>query len=72
MIEMVGRDLFMRHTSTDGQSYVHCHRTWNAELFISSQQDAVARVNADAAKKGEPAGAKAEQITEAQYLKEKK
>lgn len=73
-LEMPGRDIFMRHTNTDGKAYVMNHRVWDAERFIASQQQAVAKLNADArqANPPKPALAKAEQITDDQYRKERK
>lgn len=60
---MNSRDIYMRHTGKDGNSYVQSHRVWDAERFILSQEESAKR---------EGGRAKAEQITEEQYLKEKK
>ena len=69
-LALVGRDIYMRHTSADGGSYVQCHRVWDAARFIASQAGAAAKVNAD--QKGDsPRLAKAVQITEDQYRKER-
>lgn len=72
-IELVGRDIYMRHTAADGKSYVQEHRVWCAERFIASQHAAAAKLNADAcsANPSQSALAKAEQITEEQYRKER-
>ena len=69
---MNARTIYMRHTSAEGKSYVNEHRVWDADKFIASQQKAADSVNADHAKKhGAPGKAKAEQITQDQYTKEK-
>ncbi len=68
---MVCRDLFMRHTDTNGHSWVQCHRVWNAQRFIAAQAAAAAQLNA-AVKGDAPRLAKAEQITEEAYRKEGK
>ena len=66
------RTIFMRHTSSEGKSYVNEHRVWDADKFIASQQEAADAINADHAKKnnGKAGKAKAEQITQDQYVKE--
>lgn len=69
-VEMTTRDLWMRHTGVDGQSYVAEHRVWDAERFVAAQQRAAANLNAQQ-KPDQPRLAKAEQITEEQYRKEK-
>lgn len=69
-VEITTRDIWMRHTDVAGKSYVAEHRVWDAQLFAASQQKAAANLNADQ-KKGQPRLAKAEQITEEQYRKEK-
>lgn len=70
---MNARTIYMRHTSAEGNSYVNEHRVWDANKFIASTKKAADAVNADHAKKnGGAAGkAKAEQITEEQYAKER-
>jgi hypothetical protein len=67
------RTIYMRHTSAEGNSYVNEHRVWDADKFIASQQKAAEVVNADHAKKndGQVGKAKAEQITQDQYAKER-
>lgn len=63
---MLGRDIYLRHTNTAGVSFVQCHRVWDAERFIASQQAAAAKLNEDV--KGDlPRLAKVEQITDKQY-----
>ena len=71
---LIGRDIYMRHTAVDGNSYVQTHRVWDADRFVAAQQCEAARLNA-AAKEDDPkarALAKAEQITEAQFNHERK
>jgi len=69
-IEMVARDIFVRHTATDGTSTVQQHRVWDADRFMATRQADAAKLNADV--KGEaPRKAKAEQITEDQYRAER-
>jgi hypothetical protein len=70
-LEMNGRDIYLRHTDTDGHSYVREHR--DAERFIASQQQAAGRLNADALNEVPPKPAKAQvqQITDDQYRKER-
>lgn len=69
-LELMGRDLWLRHTGTDGKSHVMQHRVWDADRFVASQQAAVAKVNAD--QKGDAKHtARVEQITEEQYRAER-
>jgi hypothetical protein len=68
---LIGRDIYLRHTATDGKSFVQEHRCWDADRFIASQQQAAAKVNADT-KPGTPRLAKVEQITANQYRTERK
>lgn len=69
-LEMMGADLWMRHTGTDGKSYVQHHRVWDRERFTNEQQKAARDVN-EKLDAGKPRLAKAEPITEDQYRKEK-
>lgn len=69
-LELMGRDLWLRHTGTDGKSHVMQHRVWDAARFLASQQAAVAKVNADQ-KSDAKHTARVEQITEEQYRKER-
>lgn len=64
------RDFWLRHTDTDGKSYVREHRVWDGELFLASQQDAARNLN-EGQKPGKSRLAKVEQITQEQYLKER-
>lgn len=70
-LEMMGHDVYMRHTGPDGKSYVQQHRCWDTALFVTSAEKAAHDVNA---KEKDPAkrNAKAEQITDDQYRKERK
>lgn len=64
------REIYLRHASTNGESYDSSHFVWSADRFIAAQQEAAAGLNADQPK-GAPRLAKVEQITKEQYLKEK-
>ncbi len=44
---MAGRDLYLKHTSTDGQSAVRCHRVWDADKFLLTQQGDAHKANAE-------------------------
>jgi len=69
-IEMVARDIFVRHTATDGNSFVQQHRVWDAERFMAARHADAAKLNGEV--KGDaPRKAKAEQITEDQYRAER-
>lgn len=70
-MEMVGFDLFIRHTDTDGNSVVRMHRVWDKERFIAARQDEAASENAKV-KGDKPRKARADHITEDQYKKERK
>ncbi len=67
---IVGRDIYMRHTDTEGRSYVNEHRVWDAKKFVNSQAKAAADLNANVKGDGKRL-AKAEQITKAVYLAER-
>jgi hypothetical protein len=67
-----GRDMYVRHTNTDGRSYVHLHRVWSGSRFILARETEAANLNAEALRKEKPALAKAEQITEDQFHNERK
>jgi hypothetical protein len=64
------RDIYIRHTDTNGNAAVRCHRVWDAKRFIDSQQREAAASN-HGADEGAKRLAKAEQITEEQYRKER-
>lgn len=68
---MSARDIYMRHTSPEGNSYVMEHRVWDAQRFIASCEAAALSVN-EKQEAGKPRKAKAEQITREQYLAERK
>lgn len=71
MNTLLGRDIFLRHTTSSGDSYVMSHRVWDAERFIASQQAAADKVN-EQAKDDTQRKARVEQITAEQYEKERK
>ncbi len=71
MLSTAGHDLYMRYTNAAGKSYVQAHRVWDKTLFIETQQRAAEKTNQDQ-KQGQPRLAKAEQITQEQYAKERK
>ncbi|WP_406626140.1 hypothetical protein [Acidovorax sp. SDU_ACID1] len=60
--EFTPRDVYARHTSKEGNSYVARHRVWSAGRFFAARA-------AEAAKEG--GKARCDQITEDQYLKER-
>lgn len=60
---LAARDIYMRHTTKDGNSYVFEHRVWDADRFLAAQSDAARQLGGKA---------KAEQITREQYLAERK
>jgi hypothetical protein len=64
------REIYARITGVDGNTYVSSHLVWDANKFIEAQQKAAADANAKQPA-GQPRKAKAEQITEDQYLKER-
>lgn len=67
---MQPRDIYLRHTSTTGSSYVQQHRVWDADRFIAGAQSEAAKANAEV--KDGSGKAKAEQITEDQYHHERR
>lgn len=44
-LEMVGQDLYLRHTDENGRSHVVEHRVWDAETFLTACQRAANKVN---------------------------
>lgn len=60
------RDIWLRHTATNGKSHVQEHRVWDGDKFVKSQQADAADMNAKV-KDPAPRNAKVEQITEEQY-----
>ena len=70
MATLTGRDIHLRHTDTQGKSFVQEHRVWDADRFIAAQQEAAQKLNADQ-KPGAPRLAKVEQITVDQYRTER-
>lgn len=69
-LAMLGRDIFVRHTATNGVAYVQQHRTWDADRFIIARQLEAEKMNAEV-KDGGKRLAKAEQITEEQFRRER-
>jgi hypothetical protein len=69
--ETVGFDIFMRYTSTDGKITVRQQRVWDKGLFLQSRQEEAGKENLQV-QGANPRKAKAEQIAEAQYRKERK
>lgn len=63
---MNARDIFMRYTDANGGTSVQRHRVWDADRFVAARQ-------AEATKERNKEGGRnaAEQITEAQFLKER-
>lgn len=68
---MTTRDIWIRHTDVNGATYPQCHRVWDGDRFVASQQEAAEKLNADQ-KPGLPRKARAEQITEEQFNAERK
>lgn len=68
-LQVIGRDIYVRHTGVDGKSRAEYHRTWDADTLLKSLQAAVDKVNRD---KGAGSRAAIQQITKEQYLKERK
>lgn len=71
-IELVTRDIFLRHTGEDGSAFVACHRVWDADRFIAAKKSECAKAAAKAREEDKPARHVVEQITEAQYHSERK
>jgi hypothetical protein len=69
-LELMGRDLWLRHTDTNGKSHVVQHRVWDGDRFVEAQKKAAEKVN-EQQKDDEPKKARVDQITEDQYLKER-
>jgi hypothetical protein len=72
-MQMGARSIYVRHTGTDGKSYLAEHRVWSTEqqdgatTLIAARTAEAQAENAKAKRKNEPALAKVEQITEDQY-----
>lgn len=69
-VAMVGHEVYVRHTGTDGSHHVMEHRVWDGALFIASQERAAQALNDEVKGDGKRL-AKAEQITRDQYLRER-
>lgn len=72
-LEMNGREIYLRHTSADGNTHVTQHRVWDAERFLAARRREAEKLNADALRDNSSAKAlaKIEQITDDQYRKER-
>lgn len=70
MESMTTREVYARHTDTNGKAYVASHIVWDAERYFAARSTEAANLNADQ-KPGAPRLAKCEQITREQYRKEK-
>lgn len=55
-------EIYVRHTSKDGSSYVQEHRVWDAERFMSARQDEAQKAGGKAA---------AQQLTREQFIEAK-
>lgn len=71
-VELITRDIYLRHTAGDGRTTVREHRVWDAERFIAAQQAEAARLAEKARDDDEPAAFAVEQITQDQYNHERK
>ncbi|MDR0215942.1 MAG: hypothetical protein LBJ15_18365 [Comamonas sp.] len=56
-------EIYVRHTSKDGSSYVQEHRVWDAERFMRARQDEAQQAGGKAA---------AQQLTLEQFQAQKK
>ena len=70
MMKMLGHDIYIRHTNTDGKSWVAFHRVWDKSIFLATQQRDAEQSNQEAIGKGKSAQADVTQITFEQYRKE--
>jgi len=71
-IELITRDVYLRHTAGDGSTSVREHRVWDADRFIAAQVAEAARLASAARDQDEPAAFRVEQITADQYRNERK
>lgn len=70
-IELITRDIYLRHTAGDGSTSVREHRVWDAERFIAAQKSEAAKLADEARKENKPAAFEVEQITQEQYHHER-
>lgn len=70
-IELICKDVFLRHTGGEGKSFVQMYRCWDAEHFVAIRTAEAHEAAAKARAKGEPCAHAVEVITEAQYRKER-
>lgn len=68
--DLVGYDLYLRHTDAAGHAVVREHRVWDGEKFALSQQAEAHKLNAEA--KDGPRKAAVEVITREQYRMERR
>lgn len=61
-----GRDIYVRHTDTNGKSHVEQHRVWDRDRFIASRQADASQANAKVEGDGKRL-AKVELITAEQF-----
>lgn len=45
--ELQARDLYLKHTDTNGKTTVQCHRVWDADRFFFARQGDCHKANAD-------------------------
>lgn len=70
--DLAGRDVFMKYTTAEGQTYVSVHRCWNADLFEASRRSDASKDALEHGKKtGKPGLNKAERITAEQFNSER-
>lgn len=71
-IELICKDVYLRHTGPDGKSFVQQHRCWDAEHFVAIRVGEALDAAEKARARGEPAKHKVEVISEDLYRKERK
>lgn len=69
-LHSTARDLYLRHTDTNGHSTVQLHRVWSVEKFLAAEHAAAAKLNSEQ-KGDEPRLAAVQQITRDQYHTER-
>jgi hypothetical protein len=65
---LVGRDLYLRHTDTNGRSNVQLHRVWDVERFLAARQSDAQRLNAGVKDKDAARPACVEVVDRAAYM----
>lgn len=66
-----GKYLHVRQRDTDGRATVFAYRVWNDTIAVNALDQACRSLNAEALKKGQPAQAGIEVISEETYLRER-